>query len=133
MIKRIYSRYQDWEDFQNGMYSNDFSNLDADLKNAFKILSNSDYFYKKGLEMILSWPVCADYNLSNKSINRKAWIGQATCCYVSKVPEVVTKISWGLLSENEQIMANYKAKLIIDVYEKKYIELYQNMGTKMLF
>lgn len=132
-MKRIYSVFTDWEDYQNGMYSGSIDNVDYLLPKAVDLLSDDNLFFEKALEMILNWKVCTDYNLSNTGLNRRAWIGQATCCYVYKVPEIITRLAWSELSEQTQIKANFAANRIIKIYEKRNKEVHKNMGTKMLF
>jgi hypothetical protein len=132
-MKRIYSMFIDWEDYQNGMYSGSMVNIEYLLPKAIELLSDDCLFFQKGLEMILNWKICTDYNLTNTSLNRRAWIGQATCCYVHKVPEIITRLAWSEMEEISQIKANAKANKIIKIYEERYNELYKNMGTKMLF
>ena len=125
--------FTDWEDYQNGMYSGSLENIDLLLPKAVELLSNHDFFYKNALKMMLEWVVCVDYNLTNTSSNRRAWIGQATCSYVYKVPEVITRIAWSELNDIQQNKANFAANKIIKIYEERNNELYKNMGAKMLF
>lgn len=125
--------FQDWEDYKNGMYSNSLNDLETLKQKSIDLLSNDNLFFEKALEMIFKWPVCADYNLSNTSLNRRAWIGQATCNYVHFVPEIITRLSWSELSEQEKLKANFKANKIIKIYENRDREIYKNLGTKVLF
>ena len=69
--------------------------------------------------MINNWKSSADVHLTNKECNRKAWIGQASCCYYANVPEILTCIAWNQLTEKQQQKANLIAKKIIEIYEKK--------------
>lgn len=125
--------FQDWEDYQNGMYSNSLSDFEILKQKSIYLLSNDVLFFDKAFEMIFKWPICTDYNLSNTGLNRRAWIGQATCNFVHKVPEIITRLAWNEISEIDKIRANFAANRIIKIYENRDREIHKNMGAKMLF
>jgi hypothetical protein len=133
-MKQIYANYQEWEDYQNGMYSQT-NIIDKDKKvfEAIKLLSDPVLFYNILKKIIIEWKVSSDVNLSNKSINRRAWLGAAACCYYCKCPEYLTRIAWGLLNKNTQDIANNIAEKIIKNYETKNNRIHNDMGEKMLF
>ena len=122
-MRRIYHHYKVWEDWKAGLYDikRDYSEKETEeLANKVKnLLSNSDKFYRVGINVIKEWHHSADMNLSNTSRNRQAWIGQASCCYVYGIPERITKMGWRLLSLDEQKQANLIADKIIDIWEKR--------------
>jgi len=132
-MNRIYKPYWEWEDYLNGMYDTKLKEDENILiSNVFKILTNEELFFKTSLKMIYEWKISASVNLTNKSINRLAWIGQAACSYKYNVPEIITKKTWKLLANKQQLNANKIANKIVIQYEKNYYRLYSNMGKKML-
>ena len=134
-IKPIYHKYTDWEDFKNGMYSNKEipSNTHQSLVNKSESLLKDEYiFLRNGLNMITDWVISSEENLTKTQTNRRAWIGQATCCYCHKASEIITKEAWNNLSFIEKTKANNAADLIIKEYERRYREVHQNMGKSML-
>ena len=85
-----------------------------------KLLISSGWFFQSASKMIQQWPKAAEVNLSNKSRNRQAWIGQATCCYMFGANEHQVKEAWHLLTEEEQSKANAIADEIIEIWESTY-------------
>lgn len=67
-----------------------------------------------------SWPVATQHNLSNRSMNRQAWLGQAACCLAEGVPEDATRFAWRTLTEHEQNEANAVADYVINKWEKEF-------------
>lgn len=133
-MKQIYKPYTEWEDYKNGMYSEfDNNKKNALIKRAVKMLSNQDLFLETLEKVILEWEISSMNNLTNTSSNRRSWLGQAACSYKYQVPEKLTRIAWGLLSEEQQIEANKTADEIIRKYEDKNYRLYRCMGSPMLF
>jgi hypothetical protein len=132
-MDRIYYQYEEWEDFQNGMYR--IPNIEDEklINKSIELLSNCDLFLETAKNMTYDWPISTHVNLSNTSCNRYAWIGQASCCYLYGSPELITRQSWGLLNDMQKNKANLVAEKIIISYETKDKGLHKNMGTKMLF
>lgn len=132
-MNRVYHKFEDWEDFKNGMYNSPDGNDAELLQDAIRLLSDLEMFFIEGKKMILQWVVSASENLSNVSQNRRAWIGQATCCFVYGVPETVTREAWGLLTDLQRYEANKIADKIISIYENKNKVVHKNMGEPLLF
>jgi len=121
-IKRIFHRYEKWEDFQNGMY--DYisdTNDDLLIKKAEDLLRNVGDFERIMKLILIHWPVSSQVNLTNVSCNRRSWLGQASCSYLHKVPEILTRIAWGNLSSEEQNRANEAAEKIIIQFESSLL------------
>jgi len=133
-MKKIYIKYNLWEDYKEGMYSlKKLVNKNELIKLNINLLSNPDLFYNTGIKLIDIWPNSCDENLSNKNINRLAWIGQASCFVNHKSPEYITKKSWKLLDVKTQNKANMVAYKILKHYEKRYNKVHRKMGETMLF
>ena len=119
-MKRIFKNYLDWECYKHGLYRTTWNNEDYLILNAKDLLSNPELFKSIGQKMIDTWVNSADVHLTNKECNRKAWVGQASCCYYANVPEILTCIAWNKLTEKQQERANLIAKGLIENYEKRY-------------
>lgn len=133
-MERIYHKYEVWEDYKNGMY-NDSDVLDKDklVFESIKLLSSPDRFYNVMDKILKEWVNSCDENLSNKSINRRAWLGAAACSFNHKCPEYLTRIAWSLMNPDKQAQANNLATLIIEKYERKNKGLHKTMGNELLF
>jgi hypothetical protein len=132
-VKKIYYRYELWEDYKNGMYD-DGDIHDEELINKAKcLLKNNSEFLSASLEMIDKWIYSSKMNLSNKNRNRQAWIGQACCCYLFGVPENLTKIAWHALTESEKSLANAIADKVINYYEYRVKNKCQKKQSELMF
>lgn len=118
-MRQIHHPYYEWEDFKNGMYETVFENEEVLIQKAIDVLSDPVEFYILCLFVLEEWKIASDVNLSNRACNRKAWLGQAACCYKSKVPELLTREAWQRLSEEQRFAANVIAKKIVDKYESE--------------
>lgn len=117
-MKQIFHHYEKWEDWKDGLYvlSVDDPN-EVMVRRAARLLSDVDLFRESALKMIHRYPYAAEVNLSNRSRNRQAWIGQASCCFVCGASEDLTKEAWHRLSAAEQDAANMVADYVIAVWE----------------
>ena len=88
-------------------------------------------------KVVASWPRTMLNNLTNKSINRRAFLGHCACCYKFKCPEYITRMAWHELTDMQRILADNEAQIIIDSYiinyEAKNKGLYYIVDNKMLF
>jgi len=117
-MKRIYHNYKLWEDNKNGMYDTTIKRSEKETEEltqlAIKLLTDPDKFYHAAKDMIDDWKISSEQNLTIASRNHESWIGQATCSYVHKIPEYITKYAWRMMKLSEQCEANMVAQRVID-------------------
>lgn len=117
-IKRVYHHYHTWEDYQNGMYKP--SNDTELIERAKYILSTPSVFREAAKEVLYTWTIATTVNLTNNTCNKKAWVGQASCCYLYGVPEVLTRTAWGQLTDDQRRRANDVAESLINNWIYNY-------------
>ena len=85
---RIFHTYDKWECHKAGFYSptkKDWSHQECE--DEFKrILSDQNLFGEILSKVIVEWKNSCEHYLTNTSMNRIAWLGQAAVCYHSGVP-----------------------------------------------
>jgi hypothetical protein len=120
-MKRIFHPYWKWEDHKAGLYELTYAPDEEEYGAvlAKTILCNSEWFKMVASKMVAEWVKSAEFNLTNTSRNRQAWIGQASCCYALGVPDYVTKIGWRMMTNEQQREANKIADQVIEEWEKK--------------
>lgn len=120
-INRIYSHYETWEDYHNGMYNEiKDENVMFRINESMLLLSTPLFLYDAMRAVLEKWENASDFNMSNLSCNRRAWLGQAACSLMIKATESEVRRAWGTLSEIERRAANDIASQVIIEYEKKY-------------
>ena len=118
--KRIYHPYYLWEDYKNGLYNN---KLQPELINScVELLQNKKHFYESARLLTKSWVYCCEVNLTNNEMNRKAWIGQATCCFRFGANSETVIVAWHKLDNYYKDEANMVADIVIKEYINKKIE-----------
>lgn len=130
-MKQIYIPYWDWEDFKNGMWRkvNPVEEQQF-LERAIIFTSNHILYGNAMLRVINEWPKTCLHNLSDLSINRRAFIGHAACSLEINCPEYITRMAWHYLTTSQQDKANAKADFAILQWEKKQIK---NEQTRIEF
>jgi hypothetical protein len=97
-IKQIYHHYTKWEDYKCGFYGKREANTDKVFE-----LFNDEYKTKKYMKKVITdWTISCEHNLSNYSMNRVAYIGQAACCMYSGVSSLTTMYAWKFLDREVQ-------------------------------
>lgn len=115
-MQRIYHPYELWEDYQNGMYEECRQGRKERVEQAAHILGNSDICRKAMQKVVSEWEIATEYNFSNLSVNRKAWLGQAACSCWAGIHEDETREGWGLMTDIQRYEANRIAQQIIDAW-----------------
>lgn len=104
---RIFHTYDKWECHKAGFYQNTKEGwTHEECENEYiRILSNPILFDEILSKVCSEWKYSCEHYLTNKSMNRIAWLGQAAVCYESGIPSRYSGAFYQL-SEEQQIEAN---------------------------
>jgi hypothetical protein len=116
-MPRIYHQYQKWEDFQNGMWRTvDPQDLISMLPQTIEFTGDHIKYGLAMMRVIREWPITCEHNLTDNSINQKAFIGHCAVCLQLGIPEYITRMAWKYLSKDQQDKANERAQFAIDTW-----------------
>ena len=110
MINQKFIPYWKWECYKNKMY--DKITKDQEIKKrklCFNLLNNISEFSLSMNLVIDNWKFTMINHLSNKSINRKAFVGQCAAYYKYQIPEYITRDVWKTINKKNCILANNEA------------------------
>jgi hypothetical protein len=108
--ERIFHTFDKWECQKAGMYKQNVDGMTNDEceKKFAEILSNQEIFAEALENITNKWVHSCEHYLTNRAMNRIAWLGQASVCYVTGIPSRYSS-GWNLLSPEEQDIANQTA------------------------
>jgi len=104
---RIFHTFDKWECNKAGLYAQSFEGKTKDQceKEFAEFLADTDKF-KEVLKLVThEWKNSCEHYLTNKSMNRIAWLGQASVCYATGIPSKYSS-GWNLLTNERQDKAN---------------------------
>jgi ParB-like chromosome segregation protein Spo0J len=104
---RKFHTYENWECHKAGFYNSrldGFTNQECQQMYV-EIMKNEKRFRQALQNVISNWHNSCEHYLTNKAMNRIAWLGQAAVCIDSGVPSVFCS-GFNLLTEKEQLKAN---------------------------
>lgn len=112
---RIFHTYDKWECHKAGFYNNKkFGWTNEQCKGEYiRILSDVELFASILDKLIVEWKYSCEHYLTNNSMNRIAWLGQAAVCYETGVPSSYSN-AWFDLTEQQQDEANSVALLYLN-------------------
>ena len=117
-MKRILHHFSLWEDHKNGFYDNcSGENKKIKLKRAVEMFDSTDLTELNMNRVINEWANSCEHNLTNESMNKIAYIGQAACCIYAGVTSSITMEAWNLLDKDVQKRANGIAESILETWE----------------
>lgn len=136
-MKQLYIPYWDWEDWLNGMWRKLDPEEEQNMLN--KAIEFTGDYKKYGGAMkrvIIEWPKTMLNSITNKSINRRAFLGHCACCLEFGCPEYITRMAWKELTERQRRDADIVAQSVIDhwviEHERKNNRAHKDLGEQML-
>lgn len=108
--KRIFHTYDKWECHKAGFYASHFTGKTKEqCEQAYCDFLSDLPKFEKALKAVTSeWVNSCEHYLTNASMNRIAWLGQASMCYATGVPAIFCA-GFHLLTEPQQEAANLMA------------------------
>jgi hypothetical protein len=87
-------------------------------ENAYAIFLSDSERFKEALDGVLrEWKNSCEHYLTNKAMNRIAWLGQAAMCYATGIPSKYCS-GFNLLSQDQQDKANIIALNALNYWMK---------------
>ncbi len=129
-MERIYHPYWLWEDFKNGFYDNISGEKKKELSlKVIELFNDSKLTKENMMRVINEWKYSCEHNLSNDSMNKIAYLGQAACCLYAGIPNSITMESWSLLSKERQKESDKIANEVLEIWinRNKNIQLCLNL------
>lgn len=118
--KRVYIKWYEWEDFQNGMWrtvgeveENDF------LIKAIDFTGDHVRYGNAMKQVVNLWPKTMLHNLTNPSMNKRAFLGHCACCWYFNCPEYITRRAWKELTEEQRFLADKVAQETINKWNDR--------------
>ncbi len=107
---RIFHTYDKWECAAAGFYDTKKDGMTKEQCEAeYATLLTDDNAFRNALEHVIAeWKHSCEHYLTNKAMNRVAWLGQSSLCYAKGIPSVF-RGGWNLLSKEQQDKANETA------------------------
>lgn len=117
-MERIYHVWSEWECYPAGFYET------ADPQGRKReeceatyasFLKDTEKFKAALFRVISEWQNSCEHYLSNPSMNRIAWLGQASLCIATGIPSAF-RSGFALLTKQEQEEANAHALFALNVW-----------------
>lgn len=118
---RIFHTFEKWECHKAGFYASKKDGMTAEQceQEYASYLSDEDRF-REGLNGVINeWINSCEHYLTNKAMNRIAWLGQAAMCYSTGIPSKYCA-GFNLLSPEQQDKANLIALDALNFWMNKY-------------
>jgi len=118
-MKQIYHHYLKWECYKNGMWRRTTKEeIDQHLQSAIVFTGSHEMYGNAMTNVCNNWKYSIDHHLSDKNINRKAYIGHAACNFEHGWSEGLVRMAWWHLTDEQRELANLQALRAIECYEE---------------
>lgn len=129
-MKRIFHPWHLWEDYHYNFYGGSSGLKKEDTITLYRdFLADLDKFEAALKRIIEEWPHSCEHNLTNDSLNKIAYMGQAACALTFKVPSHMSSSGYNLLTQEQQQAADAMAQKYIDIWTERHLKkLEQKVG-----
>jgi hypothetical protein len=112
---RVFHTFDKWECVKHGFYASTKDGMTKEqCEECYRdFLSDTDRFRTAAKAMVDAWPMSCEHYLTNVSMNRIAWIGQASVCFKLGIPSCF-RGGWSLLSKEQQDAADAVALEVLN-------------------
>jgi hypothetical protein len=114
-MKRVFHHISNHEDVKAGMFRAGLD--DQKVKHSIDVLMDPLMFYEHAKAMVKAWPKSSEHHLTNNEVNRRAWIGHATCLFNHGANMDETISAWQCIGSEAQLAANNMALAVIKEFE----------------
>lgn len=110
-MNRIWHPWTKWECFKAGFFTpmKGKAAVTEAQANYRRLLTDIHYFERVLARVITEWKYSCEHNLTNESMNRIAWLGQASCALEFGCCAEQTRSAFQTLTEAQQNAANAAA------------------------
>lgn len=132
---RVYHHFMEWEENKHNMWGV-VENRKLWLKKAIKFTGDHRLYGRFMMRVVHEWPISCENALTDQSLNHKAWVGHAACALALECPEDITREAWGLLTDEQRLLANNEAEKAILCWKINYAKskgLLRDVEEEMLF
>ena len=133
-LTRVYHPLHLWEEIYHNMWG-EVDDCKAMLEKAIAFTGDHILYGSFMQRVIKEWPVSCENALTDYSLNRKAWVGHAATALALKCPEDITRKAWGVLTYEQQLLANKEAVRAIRTWEDTYRKdkgIHTDLGESLL-
>jgi hypothetical protein len=132
---RVFHPVFNWEEIKYNMWG-EVDDIETSLSEAIAFTSNHKLYGSWMNRVVNEWPISCENALTDNSLNRKAWVGHAAVAMATGIPEDITRMAWGFLSDEQRFLANEEARRAIMSWERdyrKHNEIYHDVEEPVLF
>lgn len=120
-MERKYHRYEKWECWKEGFFYNISDKKKNELsQNVYDFFCDLSLVKEYMNLVVEKWIYSCEHNLSNESMNRIAWLGQAAACMFCSANNHITMAVWNTLPIEVRKEADEIAESIINEYLSKH-------------
>jgi len=128
-MNQVYTPYTKWECYKNGMWSKvDAISEQKMLQIAIGFTSDHVSYGFAMREVVFAWENSMLNFLTNKSINRRAYLGHCAVSFKLGIPEYIVRMAWKHLTPKQQQLADLVAERTIKEWEIWYMRKLKNIS-----
>lgn len=119
-MERIFHPWDKWEDYNFNFYATAGNAIvEKHREKIFEVLCDAEICKTQMTRVINEWKYSCEHNLSNISLNRVAYLGQAACANYGNIPAKATQALWREIPEEKRNIADGIAKEVFEIWRSR--------------
>ena len=133
--RQVWHPWYEWEEVAHNMWG---TVLDRDdmLARAVRFTGDHKLYGSFMLRVVAEWPISCENALTDPHLGHRSWVGHAACALAIGCPENIVRKAWGVLTDEQKLLANQEADGAIRVWRDHRVEggrMGSKVGSQMLF
>lgn len=120
LISQIWHDIRKWEEIAHNMWG-DVDDKKMALDIAIGFTSDHKLYGHYMRRVCDEWPISCENALTDPYLNQKAWVGHAAVALAHNIPEDITRMAWGHLTDEQKYLANKEAERAIAAWKERHI------------
>ena len=116
-MNKVYHPWWTWEEVESNMWGSVPDSKKSTIS-AYELMKDYKRFGESMINVVETWQFSCENHLSDKTINRRSWLGCAAVANYLQLPENITRKAWSMLARIEKELANNQADMAINHWEE---------------
>ncbi len=122
-MKRIFHPWTKWECYRHNFYGGVMEYTKDNSHRLYAGVLKDTSKFEAALQVIIrDWHYSCEHNLTNESMNRIAWLGQAACALVHNIPNNLAMGGYNILTNDQKTAADKMADKYLNLWLKGHNE-----------
>lgn len=119
--RQVWHPWYEWEEVAHNMWGT-VPDRDAMLERAVRFTGDHALYGSFMRRVVVEWPISCENAFTDPHLGHRSWVGHAACALAFGCPEDIVRKAWGILTDEQKLLANKEADGAIRAWRDHRVE-----------